>query len=101
MKNIYRMLALLGIVLPYWAMFASILVDGYTIDQFFAAWFENNAVRMMAADLGVSALTFSVFIIHRYKKGVGPNPLKYFIMMFGVGLSFSIPIYMLDFKEKN
>ena len=53
MKKIYLILAFLGIVLPYWAMFSSIIIDQYTIGQFFSAWFENNAVRMLAADLGV------------------------------------------------
>ena len=58
MKKIYLILAFLGIVLPYWAMFSSIIIDQYTVRQFFSAWFENNAVRMLAADLGVSGLSF-------------------------------------------
>ena len=44
--------------MPYWAMFSSILIDQYTVRQFFSAWFENNAVRMIAADLGVAELHF-------------------------------------------
>ena len=63
MKKVYILLAVLGIVLPYWAMFASIIVDQYTVQQFFSAWFENNAVRMMAADQGVAAITFSSYIV--------------------------------------
>ena len=75
MKKIYLILAFLGIVLPYWAM--------------------------LAADLGVSGLSFSIFIIHRYRNGLGPNPGKYFLMMFGVGLSLAIPVYLLNFEEKT
>jgi hypothetical protein len=56
---------------------------------------------MLAADLGVSGLSFSIFIIHRYRNGVGPNPGKYFLMMFGVGLSLAIPVYLLNFEEKT
>ena len=95
MKIFYIILAILGIVLPYWAMFASIFIDQYTVRQFFSAWCENNAVRMIAADLGVAGTTFSAFIIYSFKQGNGPHPLKYFIMMFGVGLSFAMPMYFL------
>ena len=72
MKIFYIILAILGIVLPYWAMFSSILIDQYTVRQFFSAWFENNAVRMIAADLGVAGTTFSVYIIYSFKQGNGP-----------------------------
>ena len=65
MKKVYFLLAVLGIVLPYWAMFASIIVAQYTVQQFFSAWFENNAVKMMAADLGVAAITFSSYIVYK------------------------------------
>ena len=95
MKIFYIILAILGIVLPYWAMFASIFIDLYTVRQFFSAWFDNNAVRMIAADLGVAGTTFSAYIIYSFKKGNGPHPLKYFIMMFGVGLSLAMPMYFL------
>ena len=101
MKKVYILLAVLGIVLPYWAMFASIIVDQYTVQQFFSAWFENNAVRMMAADLGVAAITFSSYIVYKFQKGKGPNPLKYFVLMFGVGLSFAMPIYFLNLENKK
>ena len=95
MKIFYIILAILGIVLPYWAMFSSILIDQYTVRQFFSAWFENNAVRMIAADLGVAGTTFSVYIIYSFKQCNGPHPLKYFIMMFSVGLSLAMPMYFL------
>ena len=68
MKIFYIFLAIMGIVLPYWAMFSSILVDQYTVSQFFSAWFENNAVRMIAADLGVAGTTFSAYIIYSFKQ---------------------------------
>ena len=100
MKIFYIILAILGIVLPYWAMFSSILIDQYTVRQFFSAWFENNAVRMIAADLGVAGTTFSAYIIYSFRQGNGPHPLKYFIMMFGVGLSFAMPMYFLK-KEMD
>ena len=73
MKIFYIILAILGIVLPYWAMFASIFIDQYTVRQFFSAWFENNAVRMIAADLGVAGTTFSAYIIYSFKQGNGPR----------------------------
>ena len=101
MKKVYILLAVLGIVLPYWAMFASIIVDQNTVQQFFSSWFENNAVRMMAADLGVAAITFSSYIVYKFQKGKGPNPLKYFVLMFGVGLSFAMPIYFLNLENKK
>ncbi len=100
MKKVYIVLAILGIALPYWAMFSSVIIDEYSISEFFSAWFNNNAVRMMAADLGIAAITFSTYIIYKYQSGKGPNPLKYFIMMLGVGLSFAMPIYFLD-MERN
>jgi len=28
-------------------------------------------------------------------------PGKYFLMMFGVGLSLAIPVYLLNFEEKT
>ena len=96
MKFFYVVLAILGIVLPYSAMLLSILIDQYSVSQFFSAWFENNAVKMIAADLGVAGLTFSCFIVFKYKKKDGPHPLKYFLMMFLVGLSLAMPMYFLN-----
>tara|TARA_B100001142_G_C14127183_1_gene575453 strand:- start:454 stop:756 length:303 start_codon:yes stop_codon:yes gene_type:complete len=96
MRKFYILLAFLGIILPYSAMFSSILIDQYTVNQFFSAWFENNAVKMIVADLGVAGTTFSAFIIFKFKKGQGPHPLKYFLMMFGVGLSLAMPMYFLN-----
>ena len=55
---------------------------------------------MIAADLGVAGTTFSAYIIYSFKKGNGPHPLKYFIMMFGVGLSLAMPMYFLK-KEMD
>ena len=100
MRNFYIFLAVMGIALPYWAMFSSILIDQFTVSQFFAAWFENNAVKMIAADLGVAATTFSAYIIYMFKKEKGPHPLKYFLMMFGVGLSLAMPMYFLNTFKK-
>tara|TARA_B100000676_G_scaffold153784_2_gene151769 strand:- start:7417 stop:7719 length:303 start_codon:yes stop_codon:yes gene_type:complete len=96
MRKFYIILAFLGIILPYSAMLSSILVDQYSVRQFFSAWFENNAVKMIAADLGVAGITFSAFIIFNFKKGQGPHPLKYFLMMFVVGLSLAMPMYFLN-----
>tara|TARA_Y100000590_G_scaffold399530_1_gene482884 strand:+ start:780 stop:1085 length:306 start_codon:yes stop_codon:yes gene_type:complete len=95
MKKFYIILAIAGTLLPYWAMFSSILFDQYSVSQFFSAWFENNAVKMIVADLGVAGTTFSVYIIYSFKMERGPHPLKYFLMMFGVGLSLAMPMYFL------
>tara|TARA_B100000575_G_scaffold284068_1_gene277644 strand:+ start:304 stop:606 length:303 start_codon:yes stop_codon:yes gene_type:complete len=96
MRKFYTLLAVLGIILPYYAMLSSILIDQYSVNQFFSAWFDNNAVKMIAADLGVAGTTFSAFIIFKYKNGQGPHPLKYFLMMLGVGLSLAMPMYFLN-----
>lgn len=100
MRNFYIFLAVMGIALPYWAMFSSILIDQFTVSQFFAAWFENNAVKMIAADLCLAGTTFSAYIIYMFKKEKGPHPLKYFLMMFGVGLSLAMPMYFLNTVKK-
>ena len=100
MRKFYIFLAAMGIALPYWAMFSSILIDHFTVGQFFSAWFENNAVKMIAADLGVAGTTFSAYIIYMFKKEKGPHPLKYFLMMFGVGLSLAMPMYFLNTIQK-
>ena len=101
MKIFYIVLAIMGIALPYWAMFSSILIDQYTVSQFFSAWFDNNAVRMIAADLGVAGTTFAAYIIYSFKMGRGPHPLRYFLMMFGVGLSLAMPMYFLNNLKMN
>ena len=82
MKIFYIVLAIMGIALPYWAMFSSILIDQYTVSQFFSAWFDNNAVRMIAADLGVAGTTFSAYIIYSFKMGRGPHPLMLKVSLF-------------------
>ena len=55
---------------------------------------------MIAADLGVAGTTFSAYIIYMFKKEKGPHPLKYFLMMFGVGLSLAMPMYFLNTVKK-
>ena len=33
--------------------------------------------------------------------GRGPHPLRYFLMMFGVGLSLAMPMYFLNNLKMN
>ena len=55
-------------------MFSSILIDQYTIGQFFSSWFENNAVRMLAADLGVSTSGLAIAWLLAQGEHVVPIP---------------------------
>ena len=101
MKIFYIVLAIMGIALPYWAMFSSILIDQYTVSQFFFFLFVIYVVSMIAAYLWLACTTFSADIIYSFKMGRGPHLLRYFRMMFGVGLSLAMPMYFLNNLKMN
>ena len=91
MKKLYAALAVAGFVLPM-SQFALFVRDhGLDLRTFLTLNFANAAASTFAFDLLVSCLIFFVFV---YRSNV-PHRWMYVAMTLLVGLSFSLPMFLL------
>ena len=100
MKNAYLVLAMIGLLLPYY-FFVSFLVEnsldpGLLFDQLFA----NDISSFFAIDLIITAIIFWVFLYREAQRyGIG-NWWVYVVATLLVGPSFALPLF-LYFRESR
>ena len=97
-KNIYLVLIVMGIALPYSQLIPWLLEHPSTPALFFQHAFANGISSMIALDVGMSALVLFVFMT-REELGLGmKHKLSIIAAVFAVGVSFGLPLY-LYFRE--
>lgn len=100
MKKLLALLCVLGIALPYYNIYKFIEANNWEWST--ALFFEqinlNYAMKILNADLTVTATTFLVFIVYKLKtKDIHLRQfLKYFASLFLVGFSLALPLYLYD-----
>lgn len=104
MKNVFLLLAIAGLVGPYYFMYKFIEANNWewSTALFFEQINANAGMKILNADLTVAATTFLVFII--YKRSVQSISTKrfltYFASLFLVGFSLAFPLYLYH-NHKN
>ena len=99
-KNLYLVLAFLGLVLPYWFFFKFLNANGLNISLLIQQLFANDISTFFAVDLILSTIVFWVFMTGEATKLQMKNWWLYIVASLVVGLSFALPIF-LYFRERR
>lgn len=86
MKPIYIALAVIGFFLPLSQ------IPGMNLDTFFQQAFANRVSTMISFDLLISSLVFWIFL---FRQQAVRHRWAYVAMTLLVGLSFSLPMFLL------
>ena len=97
-KSIYLILALLGLVVPYWFLFKFLSTNGFDLALLVQQLFANNISTFFAVDLVISILVFWLYMIAEANKLHMKNWWLYILASLTVGLSFALPLF-LYFRE--
>jgi uncharacterized protein DUF2834 len=99
-KNIYLVLALLGLLIPYYFLFKFLGSNGLNISLLVQQLFANNISTFFAVDLVISILVFWIYMFAEANKLQMKNSWLYLLASLLVGLSFALPLF-LYFRERK
>ena len=99
-KSIYVVLALVGLLAPYYFFFRFLSTDGFDMPLLFNQLFANNISTFFAVDLIISVIVFWVYMIGEASRLQMKNWWLYILVTLGVGLSFALPLF-LYFRERK
>lgn len=99
-KNLYLVLSLIGLVLPYWFLFNFLKSNGLNVALLIEQLFANSISTFFAVDLIISIIVFWVYMISEAIKLQMKNWWLYIFASLTVGLSFALPLF-LYFRERK
>ncbi len=99
-KKIYFVLAMLGLVVPYWFFFKFLSTNGLNVSLLIQQLFANNISTFFAADLILSIFVFWMYMAGEAIRLQMKNRWLYILASLTVGLSFALPLF-LYFRERN
>ena len=99
-KNMYLVLVILGLFVPYWFFFQFLNVNGLNISLLMQQLFANDISTFFAMDLILSTVVFWIFMAGEASKLQMKNPWLYVLASLVVGLSFALPLF-LYFRERR
>ncbi len=97
-KEIYLVLAGIGLATPYWFFLKFITVNGFDLALIMQNLFANQISTFFALDLVVATIVFWFFTIQEARKLDMKNIWLYMVASLAVGLSFALPLF-LYFRE--
>jgi len=98
--NIYLVLAILGLLLPYWFFFRFLNANGLNVSLLIQQLFANDISTFFAVDLILSTIVFWIFMVSETAKLQMKNSWLYILASLAVGLSFALPLF-LYFRERK
>jgi antibiotic biosynthesis monooxygenase (ABM) superfamily enzyme len=99
-KNIYFILALIGLLAPYYFLFKFLGTNGFDLDLLVQQLLANNISTFFAVDLVISIFVFWIYMFAESNKLQMKNAWLYLLASLLVGLSFALPLF-LYFKERK
>ena len=99
-KNIFLILAIIGLIVPYYFFLQLPAEDGLSLPLLIQPFSANNFMKGAAMDLTVSVLVFWFFMFSEANRLQMKNPWIYILATFLVGLSFALPLF-LYFRERT
>ena len=88
-------LALLGVVVPWYFNIAFLLDGGsFAPGPFVAAVSANKLVAGITWDVYIAAAAFSVWLLQDAPAAGVRRPWIYVVLTFGIGLALSLPLYL-------
>lgn len=92
LRNVYLLLFLLGVIIPYWELVNFIIENGFDFELLFNQLTANRISRFFAYDVIISAIVLFVFIFQNN------NEIKHYwipiIITLTVGVSAGFPLFL-------
>jgi hypothetical protein len=98
MKKMYLLLALLGLVLPYYFFVSFLAENGLDLKLLVDQLFASDISTFFAVDLIITAIVFLLFSYQESHRCHMENWWVYVIATLAVGPSFAFPLF-LYFRE--
>ena len=99
-KNIFLVLALMGLFAPYYFLFRFLSANGLNIPLLVQQLFTNDISTFFAVDLVISMIVFWIYMIAEADRLQMKNWWLYILASLLVGLSFALPLF-LYFRERQ
>jgi hypothetical protein len=99
-KNIYLVLALLGLLIPYYFLFNFLGTNGFDLPLLVQQLLANNISTFFAVDLVISIFVFWIYMFAESNNLQMKNSWLYLLASLRVGLSFALPLFPY-FKERK
>jgi hypothetical protein len=93
-KNIYLILCVLGIALPYWQFLPWVAANGLNLRLFFQQLFANRIGAFFGMDVLVSALALLAFVRFENSRVRIPGRWLPLIAALTVGVSLALPLFL-------
>jgi hypothetical protein len=93
-KNIYLILAILGLLLPYWFFFKFLNANGLNVSLLMQQLFANDISTFFAVDLILSTVVFWIFMVSEAINWQMKNWWLYILASLVAGLSFALPLFL-------
>lgn len=92
---VFFILAFFGLVVP-WSFNVGFLLDGgsFAPAPFIAAVSANKLVAGITWDVYLAAAAFSVWVLQDAPAAGVRRPWAYVVLTFGIGLAFTLPLYI-------
>jgi 4-amino-4-deoxy-L-arabinose transferase-like glycosyltransferase len=92
-RNVYFILAILGILLPYSLFLPWVLEHGLDVQLFFTELLANDVASTTALDFMMVSVTVIIFIIFESKK-LGMKHMYVFILATLVAVGFGLALFL-------
>ena len=99
-KNIYLILSLLGLLVPYWFFFQFFKANGFNIGLLIQQALANPVSIAFTVDLVLSIIVFWIYMFSEAIKLQMKNAWLYLLVSLTIGLSFALPLF-LYFRERQ
>ena len=99
-KNIFLVLAVLGLVVPYWFFFQFFNANGLNIGLLVQQALGNPVSIAFTVDLVLSIIVFWIYMFSEANKLQMKNAWLYLLASLTIGLSFALPLF-LYFRERH
>ena len=100
MKRLYLILALAGLVLPYYFFISFLLEQGFYLPLLMDQLFANDISTFFAVDLLITAVVFLLFSYQEAQKLQMRNWWAYAVATLVVGPSFSFPLFLFTRRSR-
>jgi hypothetical protein len=94
MKRIYALLAVLGLIVPYYFFVRFLDANGLNLPLFVQQLFANDIATFFAVDLIIATVVFWLFVFQESRH----YPIRYWwvgiLASLVVGLSFALPLFL-------
>ncbi len=94
MKRVYLVLAVAGLVLPYYFFISFLVANGLNGRLFFQELFATKIATFFAVDLLLSCVVFVRFLRQEATRHQIGASWLYLVVMLTVGLSCALPLFL-------